>query len=153
MAAFVFEIADWILGFQSEKSGGFLTDHQPDTPGYTTAVYLEGIAAALNVASAGGDSERCSRYANAYHLGFGFVHRLTLQEHDFSVLPNGDYACGGLRENLYSSHIRIDFVQHSLAAILERIPDVFANTTEIEQEIDNGFKEENQEAQTTRPNH
>jgi len=153
MAAFVFEIADWILGFQSEKSGGFLTDHQPDTPGYTTAVYLEGIAAALNVASASGDSERCSRYANAYQLGFGFVNRLTLQEHDFSVLPNGDYACGGLRENLYSSHIRIDFVRHSLAAILERIPDVFANTTEIEQEIENGFKEENQEAQTTRPNH
>ena len=49
-ADLVFEIADWLLGYQQDKTGAFINDHQSDTPGYTTAVYLEGIAAALNLA-------------------------------------------------------------------------------------------------------
>jgi hypothetical protein len=36
----------------NEKTGAFINVHQPDTPGYTTAVYLEGIAAAAHVAAA-----------------------------------------------------------------------------------------------------
>ena len=46
----MFEIADWLLGYQQDKTGAFINDHQADTPGYTTAVYLEGIAAALALA-------------------------------------------------------------------------------------------------------
>jgi orotate phosphoribosyltransferase/AMMECR1 domain-containing protein len=126
-AAFVFEIADWILEFQQLKTGAFVTDHQPDTPGYTTAVYLEAVAAAVDV-SAVFDSARKERYEDAWQRGFAFLDRLIIQERDSSVLPNVDYAVGGLRENLYSGHVRIDFVQHSLAAILERYPDLLATT-------------------------
>jgi orotate phosphoribosyltransferase/AMMECR1 domain-containing protein len=123
-AALVFEIVDWILEFQNLQTGAFLTDHQQDTPGYTTAVYLEAVAAGIRV-SEKFEPNRSHRYQGAWDRGFGFLDRLIIQERDSSVLPNVEYATGGLRENLYSGHVRIDFVQHSLAAILERYPDIF----------------------------
>ena len=113
-ADMVFEIGDWLLGFQQDKTGGFINDHQPAAPGYTTAVYLEGIAAALQVA----DGARYENYLNAFRRGFEFLDRLIIQERDQSILPNPDYALGGLRQGLHYSEIRIDFVQHSLSAIL-----------------------------------
>jgi orotate phosphoribosyltransferase len=51
-ADMVFEIADWLLGYQQDKTGAFINDHQSNTPGYTTGVYLEGIAAALQIEQA-----------------------------------------------------------------------------------------------------
>jgi AMMECR1 domain-containing protein/orotate phosphoribosyltransferase len=137
-AELVFEIADWIMEFQQSESGAFLTDHQPDTPGYTSAVYLEAVAAAIRV-SREFEPARCARYQDAWQRGFAFLDRLIIQERDFSVLPNPEYAAGGLRENLYSGHVRIDFVQHSLAAILERYPDL---TKTILQENEHGSKKE-----------
>ncbi|MEY2395858.1 MAG: hypothetical protein QOF94_2203, partial [Acidobacteriaceae bacterium] len=130
LADLLFEITDWILTFQQTHPehatrGAFLTDHQPDTPGFTTAVYLEAVAAALDVASALSDTVRQRRYDDAWQLGFAFLDRLIIQDRDSTILPNADYAVGGLRENLYSGHVRIDFVQHSLAAIMGRHPDVF----------------------------
>jgi len=110
-----FEIADWLLGYQQDKTGGFINDHQPGTPGYTTAVYLEGIAAALSIA--GGD--RRETYLDSCARGFRFLDQLIIQERDRSILPNSDYAIGGLRQSLHYSEIRTDFVQHSLSATLE----------------------------------
>jgi AMMECR1 domain-containing protein/orotate phosphoribosyltransferase len=141
-AELVFEIADWIMEFQQSKSGAFLTDHQADTPGYTTAVYLEAVAAAIRV-SREFEPGRCAHYQDGWQRGFAFLDRLIIQERDFSVLPNPEYSAGGLRENLYSGHVRIDFVQHSLAAILERYPDL---TQTILQENEHGSKEEEEEA-------
>ncbi len=113
-ADMVFEIADWLLGYQQDKIGAFINDHQSDTPGYTTAVYLEGIAAALKIA----DTTRYDAYFDSLTRGFGFLDQLIIQERDRSILPNIDYALGGLRQGLYYSEIRTDFVQHSLSAIL-----------------------------------
>ena len=109
----VFEIADWLLGYQQDKTGAFINDHQSDTPGYTTAVYLEGIAAALPVA----DGDRYQTYFNSFTRGFGFLDRLIIQERDEAMLPNPDFALGGLRQGIHYSEIRTDFVQHSLSAI------------------------------------
>ncbi|HWF90603.1 MAG TPA: AMMECR1 domain-containing protein, partial [Pyrinomonadaceae bacterium] len=117
-ADMVFEIADWLLGYQQDKTGAFINDHQPDTPGYTTAVYLEGIAAALHVADSLHDQSRHETYLDSLTRGFAFVDRLIIQERDRSILPNIDYALGGLRQGIHYSEIRTDFVQHSLSAIL-----------------------------------
>ncbi|MBZ5522821.1 MAG: AMMECR1 domain-containing protein [Acidobacteriia bacterium] len=141
----VFEIADWILEFQHSKTGAFLTDHQPDPPGYTTAVYLEAVAAAIRVAAMFAANRR-SGYEDSWRRGFQFLDRLIIQERDASVIPNPDYAAGGLRENLYSGHVRIDFVQHSLAAILERYPDISLNHPNNHEENQNG--QEEKESQT-----
>jgi orotate phosphoribosyltransferase/AMMECR1 domain-containing protein len=118
-AEMVFEIGDWILGYQQEKTGGFINDHQPDTPGYTTALYLEGIAAAVPVVALTRDEDRRRAYVSALTRGFSFLDRLTIQERDRAILPNPDFAIGGLRQGLYYSEVRTDFVQHSLSAILE----------------------------------
>jgi orotate phosphoribosyltransferase len=117
-AGTVFEIADWLLGYQQDKTGAFINDHQSDTPGYTTAVYLEGIAGALNTANSLGDQIRHNAYFDSLTRGFGFLDQLIIQERDRAILPNIDWAIGGLRQGLYYSEIRTDFVQHSLSAIL-----------------------------------
>ena len=114
-ADLVFEIADWLLRYQQDKTGAFINDHQPDTPGYSTAVYLEGIAAALAVA----DGSRYQKYLNSFTRGFGFLDRLIIQERDEAMLPNPDFALGGLRQGIHYSEIRTDFVQHSLSALVE----------------------------------
>jgi hypothetical protein len=117
-ADMVFEIADWLLGYQQDKTGAFINDHQSDTPGYTTAVYLEGIAAALHLANSLKDQTRQDAYLDSLTRGFGFLDRLIIQDRDRSILPNIDWALGGLRQGIHYSEIRTDFVQHSLSAIL-----------------------------------
>lgn len=117
-AEFVFEIGDWLLGYQQQKTGAFINDHQPDTPGYTTAVYLEGIGAAVHLAAALDDAARRQKYTDAFLQGFRFLDQLIIQSRDASLLPNIDFALGGLRQGLYYSEVRTDFVQHSLSAIL-----------------------------------
>ena len=129
-----FAIADWLLGYQQDKTGGFINDHQPGAPGYTTAVYLEGIAAALSVAETWvrnpaapklfSDFERPASYRDSLVRGFAFLDRLIIQERDRSILPNPDFALGGLRQGIHYSEIRTDFVQHSLSAILEFWPNL-----------------------------
>jgi orotate phosphoribosyltransferase len=121
-ASFVFEVADWLLGYQQDKTGGFINDHQPGTPGYTTAVYLEGIAAALSVAASLADDKRYENYSNSLAKGFAFLDRLIIQDRDKTILPNPDFAIGGLRQGINYSEIRTDFVQHSLSAMLEFWP-------------------------------
>ena len=114
-AGATFEVADWLLGYQQEKTGGFINDHQPGTPGYTTGVYLEGIAAALSIA----EGSRRDAYFDSCARGFRFLDQLIIQERDRLILPNLDYALGGLRQGLHYSEVRTDFVQHSLSAMLE----------------------------------
>ena len=118
-ADFVFEVADWLLNYQQEKTGAFINDHQTDTPGYTTAVYLEGIAAVVAVAAEIGDQKRHQTYSRSFVDGFEFLDRLIIQDRDRALLPNAEFALGGLRQGLYYSEIRTDFVQHSLSALLE----------------------------------
>ena len=114
-----FEIADWILLFQQNKTGAFLNDHQSDTPGYTTALYLEGLGAAAALAGSAGESERRRRYLEACRRGLQFLDGLILQARDSSLLPNPAMAIGGLRRSAQRSEIYVDFVQHYLAAVLE----------------------------------
>jgi AMMECR1 domain-containing protein/orotate phosphoribosyltransferase len=120
----VFEIADWLLGYQQDKTGAFINDHQSDTPGYTTGVYLEGVAAALPVAKSLGDKTRYDAYFDSLRRGFGFLDRLIIQERDRSMLPNIQWALGGLRQGIHYSEIRTDFVQHSLSAVLNFAADL-----------------------------
>lgn len=114
----VFEIGDWILEHQQERTGGFLTGHQSGPPGYTTALYLEGLGAAAQIARLI-DTARMETYLTAFHRGLRFLDGLTIHPGDSPVLPNSDYAVGGLRQSSHMSLVRIDFVQHALSAVLE----------------------------------
>lgn len=117
-ADFVLEVADWALEYQLAKSGAFVNDHQSETPGYTSALYLEGLAAALGLVAALPDEARRARYLDAAARGVRFLDRLVIQERDAPVLPNAARAQGGVRPSMVESEVRIDFVQHALAAVL-----------------------------------
>ncbi len=116
--AFAGEIADWALRFQSAKTGAFLNDHQSDSPGATTALYLEGLAAVWRAADAAGDHDRARRYRAACDHGLRFLDRLVYQERDAAVLPNPAWAIGGVRTSVTASDVRIDYVHHALGAVL-----------------------------------
>jgi hypothetical protein len=112
---FAFEIADWVLTFQSQREGGWWNDHQPDAPGALAAVYLEGLAGGPLQKATGA---RRKRYLAAAERGLGFLDRLIYLPCDAPLLPNPDWALGGVRGSLTSGEVRIDFVQHALSAML-----------------------------------
>jgi AMMECR1 domain-containing protein/orotate phosphoribosyltransferase len=121
-ASYVFEIADWLVGYQQVEGGGFLNEEQQDTPGYTTVLYLEGLGVATRLAEAIGDHPRATRYRAACEKGFRFVHGLVIQAPMTTLLPNPAWAIGGVRTSLLQDQVRIDFVQHALSAVLELHP-------------------------------
>lgn len=121
-ARFAFEICDWALSYQSEKTGAFLNDHQSDTPGYTTALYLEALGAAARLAESLRERPRRQRYLDACARGVAFLDALVIQERDAALLPNLGWALGGVRASLVQSEVRVDFVQHALLALLATRP-------------------------------
>lgn len=118
LAASIFALIDWVLEYQSQLDGGFTTRQQDGRPDYMTAVYLEGVAVALNIAKQSQDTVRIERYQQACELGFAFLDKQTIQARDVSVLPNLAWAEGGLRQSTTNSTLRIDFTQHALSAAL-----------------------------------
>jgi len=117
-AELTFEVVEWVLRYQQQKTGGFINDHQSDTPGYTSALYLEAIGAAARLAGS------MQTHANAGYLescrrGLQFLDGLIIQPRDFTVLPNPQMALGGLRRSARNSEICTDFVQHALSALME----------------------------------
>jgi orotate phosphoribosyltransferase/AMMECR1 domain-containing protein len=122
LIGFAYEIVDWALRFQSHKSGAFLNDHQPDSPGATTAVYLEAVGAVRAAAETAGDGDRERRYRGAGDRAVAFLDRLVYQDRDIPVLPNPAWAIGGVRSSVNSSDVRIDYVHHALSALLTLWP-------------------------------
>jgi hypothetical protein len=122
LAQDAFEIVDWALQHQQTKSGGFINAEHPDGPDYSTAVYLEGLAAALELAIAVNDTARIARYREAAFAAVRFLDVLTYQERDRSMLPNAARAIGGLRFGLVAGDVRTDFVQHALVALTMLAP-------------------------------
>ncbi|MGI9002435.1 MAG: AMMECR1 domain-containing protein [Pseudonocardia sp.] len=117
-AQLAFEIVDWSLRFQSGKSGAFLNDHQRDAPGATTALHLEALAAARASAEQHGDGAREHRYRTACEGALAFLDSLIYQPRDAAVLPNPEWAIGGVRTSATASDVRIDFVHHALSGVL-----------------------------------
>ena len=107
-----------MLKYQSEKTGAFLNDHQHDTPGSTTALYLEALAAGIELAAGLRERARQQRYMDAYARGIAFLDTLVYQERDVPLLPNPRLALGGVRKSVVRSEIRVGSVQHALAALL-----------------------------------
>jgi AMMECR1 domain-containing protein/orotate phosphoribosyltransferase len=117
LTVFAYEIADWALAYQSDKTGAFVNDHQVDTPGATTAVYLEALASVLAATRAEGDAARERTYRQACAKALPFLDQLVYQRRDAAVLPNPAWAIGGLRTSVTASDVRLDHVHHALAAV------------------------------------
>jgi orotate phosphoribosyltransferase len=115
-AAFVFEMADWAADRQQERTGAFVTELSPTGPSFHTAFLAEGMAAAWLLAQRTGDRARATRYAHSCHEALRFMGKLILYPEDGFCLHDPRRAVGGVRCDLISSYVRIDFVSHTLMA-------------------------------------
>ncbi len=121
IALFVFELADWALSQQLETNGAFLVNYAQDGPGFHTACVMEGIAAAHRVALRYGDVARAEQYRMSWRDGYRFVDRLIIRAEDTYAMPKPDRSLGGVRESLTSSRVRIDYVAHTLMALVHGV--------------------------------
>jgi orotate phosphoribosyltransferase len=117
-ADFVFEIADWALDWQHERTGAFISDLSPTGPSFHTGFLAEGIAAAWMLALRLGDGERAARYAHSCKQALQFMNRLIIRPEDTVCMRDPDRAVGGVRGSLITSSVRIDFVSHTLYALI-----------------------------------
>jgi len=115
---FIFEMTDWMLMFQQtptrhmqqEYIGGFT-----QSPGNSTASYLEGTNDAYLLAKEVGDAERTERYGNAVQWASAFILKCIVLE---STDPK---ALGGVSQSLRNPTQRVDYNQHAIAAFIKGI--------------------------------
>jgi hypothetical protein len=117
-ADFVFEIADWALDWQHERTGTFISDLSPTGPSFHTGFLTEGIAAAWMLAIRLRDGDRAARYAHSCSEALQFMNRLIIRPEDTFCMRDPDRAVGGVRGSLITSSVRIDFVSHTLYALI-----------------------------------
>lgn len=115
---FVFEMADWALRWQLDASGAFLTDLSPDGPSFHTAFILEGIADAWKLALASGDESRARRYQDSWERGTQFMSRLIVHPEDTFWTSRELAEVGAVRAALTSTDVRIDYISHTLKALV-----------------------------------
>jgi AMMECR1 domain-containing protein len=122
-AAFVLELADWMLLRQltadevsSDLVGGFAAAGR--TPGASTATYTEAVIRAFDLAVRLGDAGRAGRYRRAARLGLGFALRLQISPETAEILPAPSLAAGGVTTRLDDFTLRCDYEQHFITACL-----------------------------------
>jgi len=120
METFVYELADWALEYQLDKDGAFLMDYAP-RPGFLTACVMEALADACSTARRCGQKEREDRYRLAWERGLKFMDRLIIREDDTFAMREPSKSLGGVRESLTSSTVRIDYVAHTLMALVKGV--------------------------------
>jgi len=126
----VFEMNDWLLGFQQNDQAPF-DDlrgrfYNPAHPEYgpphasSTAVYLEGLVTAARIAHWVGECERLECYRKAIRLGLLNLTLLQFRRpEDAYYVENPVRVMGGIKTNPFDHTIRIDNVQHTIAAIVK----------------------------------
>jgi hypothetical protein len=65
-----------------------------------------------------GDRAREQAYSTACARGLEFLDPLVYQPRDIAVLPDPEWALGGVRTSMTASDVRIDYVHHALSAAL-----------------------------------
>ena len=128
-ADFVFEINDWLLpmqqwdGLAPDLRGRF---YNPKHPEYgpphaaSTGVYLEGLADALALARALGDSARANAYERAVQRGLRSLRQLQFRDwRDTFYIAKKSRVLGALRTEVYDNAVRVDSAAHALAAAIK----------------------------------
>ena len=134
MAAFVFEMTDWLLPIQQTHNrpadvlGEFFDPARPEfgpPHASATGVYLEGLIEAWALAKRLGDPREAA-CRHAIHLGLRSLRQLQFRHpSDMYYIANRNRVQGGLRTTTYDNTLRLDNVQHGLMAI-HRILDLWS---------------------------
>jgi len=128
LASFIFEMNDWLLSMQQTSTpypdfvGRFYDPKRREfgpPHASSTAVYLEGLIDAYWLADKLGLQDRASRYSHAITLALLNLEVLQFDRTLSSVFetPIEKYL-GAVRTNPYDCLVRIDNVQHALAALV-----------------------------------
>ena len=119
---FVFEMADWLLQFQlppearpADFAGGFSVDGPPS---FSTSTYLEALLRAYQLARSLGKAEPAERYRQAALQGLKFLFRLQIVPEMAPLFREPVLAVGATTASLVDFHIRSDFDQHTITALL-----------------------------------
>jgi hypothetical protein len=121
-AAFAFEQIDWLLPMQITSNrdvrwvGGF--SQSGATPQFSTVVFLEAVARALNLAIQIGDTDRIEKYRASLQSGLHFCKLLMLEETQSTLLANPARCKGGIAFGLIDRRVRCDAVQHFITLCL-----------------------------------
>ena len=127
LAEFVFELNDWLLELQPDEAtepdrlGEFADPLRPQHgAGHasSTAVYLEGLADARDLARGEGEMARQERYEKAINLALRSLRQLQFRDWRCTwYLERPERVLGALRCNVYDNELRIDNCGHALAAL------------------------------------
>ncbi len=124
-----FAMNDWLIDLQQWESaphrdmaGRFYDPEQPDfgpPHASSTAIYLEGLAAAFDSARALGETARADRYARTIWRGLRHLCQLQFRAPwEGFYLSYPERVMGGLRSRVWDNTLRIDNAQHTIAASL-----------------------------------
>ena len=127
---YVFEMNDWLIPHQqwggsldSDYWGRFYT---PEKPIYgpphasATGVYLEGLVDALDLALEAGDTKRAEAYRTSIARGIRSIAQLQFKDEiDAYYIRYRERVIGAIRTESDDNEIRIDNMQHALAALLK----------------------------------
>ena len=124
-AEFVYEMTDRLAARQLTPRNcrwpilhGGIASYLPGRTGVMTAVYLEGFAAALELARHRADTDRARQYEKLVRAAARFVMQLQVREGECFYMPAPAEAVGGVRTAPANHMLRIDHVQHALAALM-----------------------------------
>ena len=127
LAEFVFELNDWLIDLQPQvaaepdRLGEFGDPLRPQhgmPHASATAVYLEGLADARDIARAVGDHGREQRYETAIALALRSLRQLQFRDWRCTwYLERPERVLGALRCNAHDNTIRIDNCGHALAGL------------------------------------
>lgn len=106
-----------IVEKNENRGGGFFVNGRNKLGSGATATRAEGLLAAHRVLRKT-DPALAQRVLLAAKRAMGFILRHQLNAKNTKHLPDPKRAMGGFRRNFSDYEIRIDYVQHSLSAIL-----------------------------------
>jgi hypothetical protein len=116
-ARFVFEMLDWALDRQLQD-GSFLVGLGVTGPSFQTGYIAESVAAGWRLAQHLNDFQRVERYGASWKSACRFMKNLTISDEDVAVMKMGRLAIGGVRREESSAEVRIDYVSHTLRALI-----------------------------------
>jgi hypothetical protein len=127
-AEYVFEMNDWLCGRQCRELdprqpwclGGFRTGDGTAPPHIDTGIYAEAMAEACRVARQAGDLDHYNRFRESLERALQFL--TTLQYTEANTQHFADWyrptLLGGFYAAHQDGHLRIDYTQHAVAAML-----------------------------------
>ncbi len=130
----IFKLNDELVKMQNQDGKPYIDYlgrfYDPDHPEYgtphsaSTAVYVEGLTYAYEIAELEGDTDRMYEYKKSIFLGAHSLMNLQFDGPDMYYLADPEKVDGAIRVSVSENRIRVDTTQHTIDAFI-RILEIF----------------------------